>query len=220
MKVFISILFGFLLTNCNAQDSGFKSYLSEFGQSKLPLLIFNNQSSYRVFCQRHDTLLGMMPKVISEKFVEKYICTNGFCNYDVCHFRYDYGVSIDYGKEYSTVLVSKLQYEGKTEWDFDLVEDILITYNQKGEVLSRKYLTKDNDRWKSELIMTKDSINVCQIKITDPKFSKTSKLQCTFWTTKYQINNDGFIETINMSPVKNGFVIWDENIQDFRIIII
>jgi len=218
MKSLICILLCFILTNCNAQDLEFKTYLSNFGQGKLPLSIFDRQSSYAVLCQRNDTLLGMMPKVISEKSVEKYICTGGFCNANGGYFRYDYGVKIDLSGAYTTVIVSKLQYEGQTEWDFDLGEILLLTYNNKGEILSRQSLTKDNVRWKSSLKISKNGITVRQIKITESKIDQYhNDLHCEFWTTTYQISNDGIIKTINTSSVASGIVIWDKNIEDYML---
>lgn len=212
MKTFISLLLCCVfLTNCIAQDPDFKIYLNNFGQSKIPLLINDRRSSHAVFCQRKDTLLGMMPKIIPENIVAKYICKDGFCNPDGGYFRYDYGVTVDFGSGFISVLVSKLQYEGNTEWDFDLSETLLITYNNKGEILSRQSLAKDNDRWKSSLKITKDGIVVRQIKITEPKIDQYHHdLHCEFWTTTYQITTDGIIKPIDTRPVSTGIVIWDK----------
>ena len=219
MKTFINILLCFIfLTNCKAQEPDFKSYLSNFRQSKIPLLINDRQSSYAVFCQRQDTLLGMMPKVIPENIVAKYICINGFCNPSGGYFRYDYGVKVDLSNNFISVLVSKLQYEGQTEWDFDLGEILLLTYNNKGEILSRQSLTKENDRWKSNLKITKEGITVRQIKVTEPKIDQYHRdLHCEFWTTTYQITNDGIVKTINTSSVSTGVVIWDKSKEDYKL---
>jgi len=219
MKTFISILFCCLfMTNCKAQVPDFKTYLNNFGQGKLPLSIVDRQSSYAVLCQKHDTLLGMMPKVISEKSVAKYICVNGFCNPDGGYFRYDYGVKIDLSNVYITVLISKLKYEGETEWDFDLGETLLITYNNKGEILSRQSLTKDNDRWQSSLEITKEGIMVRQIKVTEPKIDQYHRdLHCEYWTTGYKVTGDGIIQPTGTSPVSTGILIWDKGIDDYKL---
>ena len=219
MKIFFNILLCCIfLNNCKAQDSEFKTYLNNFGQSKMPLMINDRQSSYVVFCQRPDTLLGMMPKVISEELVSKYICTNGFCNPHGGYFRYDYGVIIDFNSNYLTVLVSKLQYEGENEWDFDLGETLLITYNEKGEILARQSLTKDNIRWQSSLKITKEGIAVRQIKVTEPKIDQYHHdLSCEFWTTTYKITNEGMIKTVNTSSVTLGLVTWDKSIEDYKL---
>jgi hypothetical protein len=217
MKNLINILLCFIsLTNCNAQAPDFQIYLSNFGQSNIPLLINDRQASYAVFCQRQDTLLGMMPKVTPENLVAKYICTNGFCNPDGGYFRYDYGVKIDLSSAYITVLVSKLQYEGDSEWNIDLGETLLITYNSKGEILSRLSLTKDNDRWKSSLKITKEGITVRQIKITEPKIDQYHRdLRCEYWTTTYQISKDGIIKPFDTSPVSTGIVNWDKINEEY-----
>lgn len=217
MKALINILLCCIfLSNCKAQDPKFKVYMNNFGQGKIPLLINDRQSSYAVFCQRQDTLLGMMPKVIPENIVAKYICTNGFCNPDGGYFRYDYGVKVDLSSDFILVLVSKLQYEGDSKWDFDLGETILITYNNKGEILSRLSLTKDNDRWKSSLKITKQGITVRQIKITEPKIDQYHRdLHCEYWTTTYQITTDGIIKPIDTSPVSTSIVIWDKINEEY-----
>ena len=219
MRIFINILLCFIfLTNCKAQDPDFKTYLSNFRQSKIPMLINDRQSSYAVFCQQQDTLLGMMPKVIPENIVAKYICTNGFCNPDGGYFRYDYGVKVDLSNDFISVLVSKLQYEGDSEWNFDLGETLLITYNNKGKILSSQSLAKDNDRWKSSLKITKEGITVQQIKITEPKIDQYHlDLHCEFWTTTYQITNEGKIKSINTSSVLNGVVIWDKSNEEYKL---
>ena len=218
MRAFVSIfLCCIFLSNCKAQDPDFKIYLNNFGQSGTPLLVNDKQSSSAVFCQAYDTLfLVKATKPIQENIVAKYICTNGFCNPDGGYFRYDYGVKVGLSSDFILVLVSKLQYEGDSEWDFDLRETILITYNNKGEILSRLSLTKDNDRWKSSLKITKQGITVRQIKITEPKIDQYHRdLHCEYWTTTYQITTDGIIKSIDTSPVLAGIVIWDKINEEY-----
>lgn len=218
MRAFISILLCCIfMTNCKAQDPDFKTYLSNFGQGKIPLLINNMQSSSAIFCQVYDTFFKIKrPKSIPESIVSKFICTDNFCNPDAGYFRYDYGVKVELSNDFITVLVSKLQYEGDSEWDFDLGEILLITYNSKGEILSRQSLTKDNDRWKSNLKITKEGITVLQIKITEPKIDQYHRdLRCESWTTTYQITTDGIIKPINTSPVSTGIVVWDKNNEEY-----
>ena len=218
MRAFVSIfLCCIFLSNCKAQDPDFKIYLNNFGQSGTPLLVNDKQSSSAVFCQAYDTLfLVKATKPIQEHIVAKYICTNGFCNPDGGYFRYDYGVKVGLRSDFILVLVSKLQYEGDSEWDFDLRETILITYNNKGEILSRLSLTKDNDRWKSSLKITKQGITVRQIKITEPKIDQYHRdLHCEYWTTTYQITTDGIIKSIDTSPVLAGIVIWDKINEEY-----
>ena len=218
MRAIISILFCCIfLSYCKAQDTEFKMYLNNFGQRGTPLLVNDRQSSSAVFCQAYDTLLRVKTiKPIQENIVAKYICRNGFCNPDGGYFRYDYGVKVDLSSDFILVVVSKLQYEGDSEWDFDLRETILITYNNNGEILSRLSLTKDNDRWKSSLKITKQGITVRQIKITEPKIDQYHRdLHCEYWTTTYQITTDGIIKPIDTSPVSTGIVIWDKINEEY-----
>jgi hypothetical protein len=219
MRIFINILLCCIfLTNCKGQDPDFKTYINSFGQSKIPLLINDRQSSYAVFCQRPDTLLGMMPKVIKENIVAKYICTNGFCNPDGGYFRYDYGVKIDLNSDFISVLVSKLQYEGDSDWDFDLGETLLIIYNNNGEIRSRQFLTKDNIRWQSSLEITKEGIAVMQIKVTEPEIDQYHHdLRCEFWTTRYQVTDDGIIKPTETSTISTGLLVWDKSKEDYKL---
>ncbi len=217
MKTFVyALLCCFFLTNCKAQDSDFNSYLGNFGNTNLPLVIRDRQSYHSVFNQRYDSILHETYKEIPEGLAAKYICTKGFCNPDAGLFSYSYGVKIDYGQDFLIVLVNKFRYEGDTEWNFDLGEILLITYNNKGEILSRLSLTKDNDRWKSSLKITKQGITVRQIKITEPKIDQYHRdLHCEYWTTTYQITTDGIIKPIETSPVSTGIVIWDKSNEEY-----
>ena len=221
MKTFVCILLCCIfMTNCKAQDPEFKTYLSNFGESRTPILIDDSQPiSDFIFFQAYDSLLGLKTyKIIPQKFVEKFICADNFCNSNAGYFRYDYGIKVDFNKAYTTVLVRKFQDEGQPEWSFDLYETLLITYNRKGEILSRLSLTKDNDRWKSSLEITKEGITVKQIKVIEPKIDQYHRdLHCEYWTTTYQITNDGIIKTITTSPIANGLVIWDKNVEDYKL---
>ena len=212
-----SCIFWFVLFNCNAQNSVFNSYLTNFGQSILPISIFDRQSSYTIFCQHHDSILGLMPKIIPKYSVEKFICKDGFCNSDERYFRYDYGVKLDFSKDFISVLVSKFQFEGKKEWDFDLTEIILLTYNNEGKIISRQVLCQDNDRWKSKVKIWKDSISIQQIKIIEPKMNKTKELSCEIYTITYKILKEGLIKITYKSPITFGKVIWNKSIEDYKL---
>jgi len=175
------------------------------------------ESYNAIFDIHNDSIRGMTYKVIPENFVESFICKDSFCDSNGGYFRYDYGVFLYTNKDFMTVLVSKLQYEGSTEWDYGLSEIIVISYDNSGEILSRKSITKDNDRWKSSLTITQDGIYVKQIRITDSKINKKNKLRCEVYTTEYKITGDGSIRKINSSPVYNSNVVWDEKINGFRL---
>lgn len=220
MRTYIKILlYCIFLTNCNAQDLDFEKYLSNFGQSQIPLLMNDRQSTSSIFCQAYDSLFKIKTtKSIPENIVTKYICTNGFCNPNGGYFRYDYGVNVVLSSDFISVLVSKLQYEGDSEWNFDLRETLLITYGHKGDILSRQLLTKDNDRWKSSLNITNECITVQQIKIIEPKIDQyRNDLHCEFWTTTYKVTSEGIINTVNISPVSDGMVTWDKSSEEYKL---
>ena len=218
MKTLISTLLCLILVNCNAQNPEFKTYLNNFGQSNLPIEITDTKSCNAIFDQRNDSIFGKTYKEIPESIVSKYICTKGYCNPHGGYFRYDYGVKIDLSNGYVAVLVSKLQYEGQTEWDFDLGETLLITYNEQGDILSRQSLTKDNIRWQSSLEITKEGITVKQIKVTEPKIDQYHRdLHCEFWTARYQVTDDGIIKPTGTSPVSTGILVWDKSKEDYKL---
>jgi hypothetical protein len=220
MRAFTSIfLCCIFLSTSKAQDLDFKLFLKNFNQSRTPLLVNDKQSSAVIFCQEYDTLSQIMKtKPIPENLVAKYICTNGFCNPDGGYFRYDYGVKVDLSSGFISVLVSRLQYEGDSEWNFDLRETLIITYNNKSEILSRQSLTKDNDRWKSSLKITKDGITVRQIKIIEPKVNQYHHdLRCEYWTTQYKVESNGTIQIISSSQITTGIVIWDKDTEEYKL---
>lgn len=219
MKTLISILFccAFLCT-CNAQSWKFEQYLNNFGKSELPISINDRQSYGKIFYQVDDTIFSgkKTSKAISEDIVEKYICKNKFCNSDEGYFRYDYGVKVKLSNDFTSVLVPKWQYEGNSEWDFDLVEILLITYSNKGEILSRQSLTKDNERWQFSLKISQEGIVIRQIKVTEPKIDQYHRdLHCEFWTNSYKINDSGIINLVSTTPVSSGILIWKESTEEY-----
>lgn len=217
MRTFISLLLCCIcLSHSKAQDSEFRSYLGNFGNKNLPIEIHDAQSAGAVFNQRYDSIFHETTKHISANLVAKFICNNHFCNSDGRYFVYSYGVKIGYGQDFSAVLVNKFQYEGNTEWNFDLSEILLWIYNNKGEILSRQSLTKDNDRWMSALKITKEGITVRQIKVTEPKIDQYHRdLHCEYWTNTYQVTTDGIIKFIDKSPTSTGILIWNNVIEDY-----
>lgn len=215
MRYIISILFCLFVFECSAQKANFKSYLSNFCNSEFPIVMTDVDSYSAIFDMHNDSIRGKTYKVIPKNYVENFICKDGFCDSNGGYFRYDYGVFLCTSKDFMTVLVSKLQYEGSTEWDYDLSEMIVISYDKNGEILSRKSITKDNDRWKSILKINQDGIYVKQIKITDSILNKKNKLNCEVYTSEYKISDNGSIIMINSSPVYNSKVVWDEKVNGF-----
>ncbi len=205
------------MSNCKSQGYDFNSYLNNFGQGEIPIYVNDNQAFSELFCQAFDTLSQTKtPRPIPEYLVAKYICIKQFCDPDGGYFRYDYGIKVDFDSGFRSVLISKLQFEGDNEWDFDLRELLLINYNSIGDICSRQYLTKDNDRWKSQLTITNEGINVLQIKIIEPIIDQYHHdLQCEFWRTSYQITKQGSINTVFTSSVSSGIVFWDKLKEEY-----
>lgn len=209
-KVTIIYILALFITGINAQNTDFVSYIKQFGASKLPIVISDENSSWQLFRQIYDNELGHNTnKLIPEKYIDKYVSASRPCNQGCVGFRYDYGVILDLSSNFYTVLISKLQYEGKSEWDFDLREILLITYSKSGKILSRKSITKDNDRWQSSFTISKEKIVVQQIKITEPEISLTKELKCEVWTTEYIVLPDGNIKITKTSPIENKKVFWN-----------
>ena len=212
---FVAFAFG-----CKAQDIDFNQYLNNFGNVNLPILSSDTETWKMVFNQEYDNIHGRTYKSVSEKYVKKYICTDGNFNSNMKYYiRYDYGVKIDISNNFYTVLLSKLQYEGNSEWDYDLTEDLLITYTKSGKIISCKSLTKDNGvRWQSSLTITKEKILVQQIKNTAPKVSLEKIMPCEVWTTEYQISTNGTIEEKNNSSHKNGKIKWNDKFLKYELV--
>jgi hypothetical protein len=79
-------------------------------------------------------------------------------------------------------------------------------------------LTKDNDRWQSNLKITKDGITVRQFKVTESKIDQYHRdLHCEFSTTVYQVTDDGIIKTTGTSSVSTGILVWDKSAEDYKL---
>jgi len=212
---FVAFAFG-----CKAQDVDFNQYLNNFGCVELPILSSDTETWKMIFNQGNDNIHGRTYKSISEKYVKKYICPDGNFNSNMKHYvRYDYGVRIDISNDFYTTLLSKLQYEGNSEWDYDLTEDLLVTYTKSGKILSCKSLTKDNgDRWQSTLTITKGKIIAQQIKVTAAEVSLEKTMPCELWTTEYQVSGTGLIEVKNVSPKENRKIKWNDKLLKYELV--
>lgn len=80
--------------------------------------------------------------------------------------------------------------------------------------MSEQSIGKDNDGWISTIQITSNNIVVEQIKILE--FNK-SELSCEIEVKEYKINQDGIIKNTETKPVKNGFVVWNEQMNDFKL---
>ena len=218
VKIIIIILIGFTFL-CKAQDNDFSLFINNFGSIELPVSSSDHFKWNMILNQSIDTVQGRMPKSIPEKYVTKFICIGGFCNPDGGYYRYDYCVKIPINNNFYSVLISKLKYEGDSDWDSDLAEMLLITYAKSGKILSRKSLSKDNgDRWQSSLTITKEKILVQQIKNTAAVVSLEKIMPCEVWTTEYQISGTGIIEVKNVSPKENGKIKWDDKLLKYELV--
>lgn len=212
--LFFSILYWNILF-CFGQDDQFKNYIDGFGKSNLPILLNSNQTFNSIFNQRYDSIFKETYKEIPLSYVNKYICNEGFCKADPGYFRYDYGVSLSLFPDVITVIVRKQQYEGNDEYEFDLAEILVLNYTQDGMTISKRAITRDNDRWKSRVEILTDKIFVQQIKIIEPDINKSPDLSCEIKKIEFKITKNGNIELLKEELIKNGFVTWDKTIEDY-----
>ena len=161
--------------------------------------------------------LNIEIKHIQEDYIKKFICLDStICDYNPEYYIYSYGFKIKESSNLIAVLVSKMKYEGKTCYDFDLGETLLIVYTKDGKIIDEKSIAKDNDCWISSILVTNDSIKVQQIKVIDPTQFKIidNGVDCEIETKTYQISDEGYINLIRTEPIKKGVLVWDEKIYD------
>lgn len=208
MKHTILIIISFLTLSCKGQNQEFVTYLLNFRNVELPLTIDRRHSSTRFY---QDGIY----KEIPETYIKKFICKDSStCCTDPTEYRYDYGVKFDIQSDFITVLLKKQKYEGNPDCDFDLSKLLLITYSKEGKKIDIQQIGKDNDCWLSSTKVTKENIEVQQIKILE--FNKP-EMSCEIEIKVYQVTQNGIINNIRTEPIKKGFVVWDEQIEDFRL---
>ena len=207
MKHLILVIISFLTLSCKGQNQEFVTYLSNFKSVELPLTV-DRQTYNTIFYPSKNN------HEIIETLIKKFVCKDSTnCSVNSSEYRYDYGVKFVLG-DYHVVLVHKQKYEGTTSYDFDLSEVILIVYSKQGKILSSQSISKDNDGWISSTQVTRENIEVQQIKILE---SNKPEMSCEIETKVYQIAQNGIINNIHTEPIKKGIVIWDEQIEDFRL---
>ena len=208
-KVLVYFIIGFFLLSCKGQNKEFNDYISNFQEFKLPILIDDSSNPQYKLISSEDY-------EIPANYIKKYICKDSIhCDYDQSKYRYTYGFK--FKSKYTFVFLLKLTYWGKTCYDFDLIETLLIVYSKDGKIIDAKSIAKDNDCWQSSIWATEDSIRVQQIKVTElDDFDEINKeLDCEIETKIYQIGDDGYINLIKTEPIKRGVLIFDKNIDDF-----
>jgi hypothetical protein len=207
-KVLVYLIIGFSLLSCKGQNQEFNDYISNFQEFELPFIIddvINPQ--YR--------LISSEDNEIPVNYIKKYICTDSIhCDYDQSKYRYTYGFK--FKSKYTFVFLLKLKDKGKTCYDFDLLETLLIVYSKDGKIIDEKSIAKDNNCWQSSIWITDDSIKVQQIKVVElADFDDMNKeLDCEIETKIYQIGDDGYINLMKTEPIKKGVLIWDKNIDN------
>jgi hypothetical protein len=207
-KVLVYFIIGFSLLSCKGQNQEFNDYISNFQEFELPFIIDDvSNPQYR--------LISSEDNEIPVNYIKKYICKDSIhCDYDQSKYRYTYGFK--FKSKYTFVFLLKLKYKGKTCYDFDLLETLLIVYSKDGKIIDEKSIAKDNNCWQSSIWVTDDSIKVQQIKVIElADFNDMNKeLDCEIETKIYQIGDDGYINLIKTEPIKKGELIWDKNIDN------
>jgi hypothetical protein len=208
-KVLVYFIIGFSLLSCKGQNKEFNEYISNFQEFKLPFLIDRRDSINRFYARE-------VFQSIPLNYIKQFVCKDSInCDYDPSKYSYAYRYKFKINSNFIITFVSKAKEKGKTCYDFDLGETLLIVYSKDGKIIDAKSIAKDNDCWLSSIWVTDDSIKVQQIKISDPSKINDQELDCEIETKIYQIGDDGYINLIKTEPIKRGVLIFDKNIDDF-----
>ncbi|MDD3629674.1 MAG: hypothetical protein PHF55_01405 [Bacteroidales bacterium] len=213
-KVLVYFIISLSFINCKGQNKEFNDYISNFQEIKLPSLI-----DRRYPINNTKEVLQSIPSnsIIPLNYIKKFVCEDSMhCDYDESKYRYDYRYKYKINSNIIVAFVSKGKDKGKTCYDFDLIETLLIVYSKDGKIIDEKSIAKNNDCWLSSIWVTNDSIKVQQIKVIElADFDDMNKeLDCEIETKIYQIGDDGYINLIKTEPIKKGELIWNKNIND------
>jgi len=209
-KLLVYFIISFSLLSCKGQNQEFNDYISNFQEIKLPFLIDRRDSINRFYVRE---VLQSIPL----NYTKKFVCEDSMhCDYDPSEYTFDYRYKYKINSNIIVAFVSKGKYEGKTCYDFDLGETLLIVYSKDGKIIDEKSIAKNNDCWLSSIWVTDDSIKVQQIKVVElADFDDMNKeLDCEIETKIYQIGDDGYINLIKTEPIKKGLLLWDKKIND------
>lgn len=214
-KVLVYFIISLSFINCKGQNKEFNDYISNFQEIKLPSLI-----DRRYPINNTKEVLQSIPSnsIIPLNYIKKFVCEDSMhCDYDESKYRYDYRYKYKINSNIIVAFVSKGKDKGKTCYDFDLIETLLIVYSKDGKIIDEKSIAKDNDCWLSSIWVTDDSIRVQQMRVIDPSQynNKYEGLNCEIEIKIYQIGDDGYINLIKTEPIKKGVLMWDKNIFDF-----
>jgi len=208
-KVLVYFIIGFSLLSCKGQNKEFNEYISNFQEFKLPFLIDRRDSINRFYARE-------VFQSIPLNYIKQFVCKDSInCDYDPSKYSYAYRYKFKINSNFIITFVSKAKEKGKTCYDFDLGETLLIVYSKDGKIIDAKSIAKDNDCWLSSIWVTDDSIKVQQIKISDPSKINDQEIDCEIETKIYQISDDGYINLIRTDPIKKGVLVFDEKIDDF-----
>ncbi|HOV55903.1 MAG TPA: hypothetical protein PLK25_00590 [Bacteroidales bacterium] len=210
-KVLVYLIIGFTLLSCKGQNQEFNDYISNFQEIELPFLIDRRDSINRFYVRE---VLQSIPL----NYIKKFVCEDSMhCDYDPSEYSYNYRYKYKINSNIIVAFVSKGKDKGKTCYDFDLGETLLIVYSKDGKIIDEKSIAKDNDCWLSSIWVTEDSIRVQQMRVIDPSQykNKYEGLDCEIETKIYQIGDDGYINLMKTETIKKGVLMWDKNIYDY-----
>ena len=181
------IVFSFLLLCCssnNKSDKDFEKYLSNFKDIELPFSNFGKNRKNIIFNATYEN-------AIKKDYFEKYI--NDSDNL-VTSPNYNYGVKY-YKGNLIVVIVHKFYDSQQDLYKFDLLEELLIVYNQEGAILSKEVISKTSSMWENQTIFEDDyTIQVRQIKILEFSAVDVGDIkdcEVSYWL--YNIADDGII---------------------------
>lgn len=206
--IFTTFIVLIVCSSCKGKSDDFSDYLDNYVTVELPLLLDKSAVARSYYYPNGDIA------EISNEFINKYICQDRLdCDHDPERFKYTYGIRLPYQDSVISVVFLKLKYgrTGDPICEFDLVDEILITYNPQGEILSQKVISKGSDCWLPHVYFFEDRIRVKQIRILE--FNKP-ELACEIITKEYIITSEGLIVNTATEPIKKRLLIWDEQLQD------
>ena len=158
---------------------------------KLPVTINNIISWKVIFHQKHNVLLGAIPKPVENEYIERYLCQNDTNCHDALIYAYYYGIVVNESDIYTSVLVSRVWSQSDNPYRDNLSEVLYIVFAKSGDVTYRTILGLDNQMLGSRISISKNRVRLSQIRVTDPFWENMKVSNADFTEIDFVINGDG-----------------------------